>query len=127
MALWKYLDNHWVLPVTRNKDTRTPFLAKEFYEMSDRHLRDWKLLFNSLMLFESLAMSDLGLGHPIFFPVMPLIVKRKGIHEPIKLGRLRLSDYVSPAFIDRSVPKQVLGYYSDALDLEVEDYRHKNP
>lgn len=126
-ALRKYLDDHWVLPVTSNREGKTPYLAKEFYEMSDRHLQDWKLLFNSLMLFESLAMTDIGLGHPIFFPLMPLVVKRKGIPNPIILGRLKLSDYVSPAFIDRSVPKQVLGYYSDALDLEVEDHRHKNP
>ena len=126
-ALRTYLDNHWVLPVTSNREGKTPYLAKEFFEMSDRHLQDWKLLFNSLMLFESLAMSDLGLGHPIFFPLMPLVVTPKDKAKSIKLGNLKLDDYDAPAFIDRSVPKQVLGYYSDALDLEVEDYRHKNP
>jgi len=125
-ALGKYLAVHRVLPVVLNSEDRKQYLDKKFYELSVNRLGDWKLLFNSMMLFESLAMYECKVGHPVFFPVMPLVVGRKGLADSIKLGALKLDEYDAPTFVDRSVPKQVLEHYSDALDLEVEEHRYKS-
>ena len=73
------------------------------------------MIFKCLLLFEAKAMSTLGLGHPVFFPLMPLVV------DNIKLERLILGSINAPTFFDRLVPKGLLGKYSDALDFQTED------
>ena len=115
-ALAAFLETHRVLPVTLNK--KRPFLAKEFYEMSERNVHNWEVAFNSLMHFEAYAMSKLGLGHPVIFPLMPLAV------SGTKLETLKLESYDAPAFLNRSVPQTVVDHYSDALGVEIEVFRH---
>lgn len=117
-ALGKFLETYRVLPVTWNKSKKRPFLAKEFYEMSERNVHNWEVAFNSLMHFEAYAMSKLGLGHPVFFPLMPLFV------SGAKLETLKLGSYDAPAFLNRSVPQAVVDHYSDALGVEIEVFRH---
>ena len=119
-ALATYLETYRVLPVTWNKNDKRPFLAKEFYEMSERNVHNWEVAFNSLMHFEAYAMSKLGLGHPVIFPLMPLVV------SGTKLETLKLGSYVAPAFLDHSVPQEVVGHYSDALGVEIEVFRHNH-
>lgn len=115
-ALAAFLETHRVLPVTLNN--KRPFLAKEFYEMSVRNVHNWEVAFNSLMHFEAYSMSKLGLGHPVIFPLMPLVV------TGTKLESLKLGSYVAPAFLDHSVPQEVVDHYSDALGVEIEVFRH---
>ena len=121
-ALKMFLETHKVLPVTLNSTSKETFFPKEFGSDQEvaityfaDHLNDGRMIFKCLLLFEAKAMSTLGLGHPVFFPLMPLVV------DKIKLERLKLGCSNAPTLFDRSVPKGLIGKYSDALDFEMEN------
>ena len=76
--------------------------------------RDCRKLFNSLMFFEACSMSDLELGHPAIFPLMPLAAFGR------KIEQLHLANFPAPVFLNRFAPVELIGHYSDALDHEME-------
>ena len=120
-ALREFLEKYKVLPTTWNPQTKSPYFPMEFGLMKTERvnyiydtLLDCKTLFNNLLLFEAHSISDLKMGRPVMFPLMPLIVFGR------KMEQLHLGDFPAPVLLDRFAPADLLGHYSDALDCEME-------
>ena len=120
-ALREFLEKYKVLPTTWNTQTKSPYFPMEFgLRKTERvnyiydTLLDCKTLFNNLLLFEAHSISDLKMGHPVMFPLMPLIVFGR------KMEQLHLGDFPAPVLLDRFAPADLIGHYSDALDCEME-------
>lgn len=120
-ALRKFLEIYKVLPTTWSPQNKSPYFPTEF-GFRDRErtnyiydaLNDCKTLFNNLLLFEAHSISDLKMGRPVMFPLMPLIVFGR------KMEQLHLGDFPAPVLLDRFAPADLIGHYSDALDCEME-------
>lgn len=125
-ALGKFLDIYKVFPTTWTRHSKAPYFPMEF-GLDDRGrenyvfdtLANCRMLFNNFLLFEAFSMSDLSLGHPVMFPLMPLVVFGK------KIEQLHLDDFPAPVLLDRFVPVELIGHYSDAFDFEMEWGRYK--
>jgi|GEM_PF-4130548 hypothetical protein len=120
-ALREFLEKYKVLPTAWNPQTKSPYFPMEFgLRESERvnyiydTLLDCKTLFNNLLLFEAFSISDLKMGRPVMFPLMPLIVFGR------KMEQLHLGDFPAPVLLDRFAPADLIGHYSDALDCEME-------
>lgn len=103
-----------VLPVGRMK---RPFFPEDVASQgADLHLliRFW----NAILRVEAYAISVLGLGHPIMFPVMTLgkIVQRDTeypVYEQIDLSR-----YSLPLLVDHNAPLRTITAYMDAFRIQ---------
>lgn len=120
-ALREFLEKYKVLPTTWNPQSKSPYFPMEYGLREPERanyiydtLIDCKTLFNNILLFEAHAMSDLNMGRPVMFPLMPLIVLGR------KIEQLHLGDFPAPVLLDRFAPADLIGHYSDALDCEME-------
>ena len=127
-ALREFLEKFKVLPTTWSLQSKSTYFPMEFglgdieceNYVLDAFL-DCRTLFNSYLLFEACAMTDLGIGRPVMFPLMPLDIFGR------KIEQLHLDDFHAPALINRFAPVELIGHYSDALDYEMEmTQRDKN-
>ena len=120
-ALREFLDKYKVLPTTWSHQGESTYFPMEFGlgEIERENyvfdtLLDCRTLFNSFLLFEACVMTDLGMGRPVMFPLMPLMVFGKNIDQR------HLDDSQAPVLINRFAPIELIGHYSDALDNETD-------